>query len=76
MALRTPREVRIVIRPDGRVEVETAGFVGKSCAELSAFLEKALAGESPDKDDVQRDYQPEYYLAEQTQELGLEDRNA
>ena len=76
MALKAPREVRIVIRPDGRVEVETAGFVGKSCAELSAFLEKVLAGENPGEDDVQRVYQPQYYLSEQTEQLGVDDRIA
>jgi hypothetical protein len=73
--MRLPREVKIIVRPDGKVEVETFGFVGKSCQEVSEFLEKLLAGDDPDESDVQRDFKPEYLLAEQEEEMGLEDRN-
>jgi hypothetical protein len=74
--MRLPREVKIIVRPDGKVEVETFGFVGRSCEEVSEFLEKLLAGDHPDERDVQRDFKPEYLLAEQEEEMGLEDRNS
>ena len=70
-----PREVKILIHPDGKVEIETFGFVGKSCAELSEYLERLLAGENPDSDDIQQNMKVEYYLADIEQELGQEDRN-
>lgn len=71
-----PREITIRVRPDGKVEVETLGFTGQSCLEVSAFLERLLAGDAAGRDDVQRDLKPEYYLAEQDHELDLEDRNS
>jgi hypothetical protein len=73
--LRLPREVKIRIRPDGKVEIETEGFVGKSCAEVAGFLERLLAGEQPDADDVQHEFKAEYYLADVERKLDLEDRN-
>jgi acylphosphatase len=72
--MKLPREVKIRVRPDGKVEVETFGFVGSSCAELSEYLERLLAGERPQSDDVQREMKVDYYLAEEQQELGQEDR--
>ena len=72
--MKLPREVKIRVRPDGKVEVETFGFVGSSCAELSEYLERLLAGERPQSDDVQREMKVDYYLAEEEQELGQEDR--
>jgi hypothetical protein len=72
--MKLPREVKIRVRPDGKVEVETFGFVGSSCAELSDYLERLLAGEHPQSDDVQREMKVDYYLAEEQQELGQEDR--
>ncbi len=72
--MKLPREVKIRVRPDGKVEVETFGFVGSSCAELSEYLKRLLAGERPQSDDVQREMKVDYYLAEEEQELGQEDR--
>jgi hypothetical protein len=70
-----PREIKIRIRPDGKVEVETFGFTGKSCAELSEYLERLFAGDQVARDDVHRELKPEYYLVDQDSELGLEDRD-
>ena len=69
-----PREISIRIRPDGKVEVETFGFTGKSCSELSEYLERVFAGDEVERDDVRRELKPEYYLAEQDNELNVEDR--
>ena len=46
-AMKLPREVKIRIRPDGKVEIATVGFVGESCVKLSEILERALAGSGP-----------------------------
>lgn len=74
--MQLPREIKIRVRPDGKVEVETFGFVGKSCAELSDYLERLLAGEQPDSEDIQRELKVDYYLADVQQEMGQEDRNS
>lgn len=74
--MKLPREVKIRIRPDGKVEVETHGFVGESCVNLSKVLEKALAGDGPDGDErIARELQPEYYVQEQEQESDVTDRS-
>jgi hypothetical protein len=73
--MRLPRNVKISIRPDGRVEVETHGFVGESCVDLSKALEQALAGDiGPDDDRVSRELRPEYYLRDLTNEAEVDDR--
>jgi hypothetical protein len=72
--MKLPREVVIRIRPNGKVEIETFGFVGTSCAEIAEFLERILAGENPEQDDIQRDLKPEYYLEEQEEEIDVRDR--
>jgi len=73
--MRLPREIIIRIHPDGKVEFETFGFVGKSCVELSEYLERLLVGEKPDSNDIQRDLKVDYYLTDVEQELNQEDRN-
>jgi len=72
--MQLPREVKIRIRPDGKVELETEGFIGSSCAEVSEFFEKLLTGSTDDDGSVNRQYKPEYYLAETNLELENEDR--
>jgi hypothetical protein len=72
--MKLPREVVVRIRPNGKVEIETFGFVGESCTEIAAYLERLLAGENPDAEDVQQDLKAEYYLADQEQELDAADR--
>jgi hypothetical protein len=72
--MQLPRQVKIRVRPDGKVEVETSGFVGKSCAELSEYLEKLLAGEQPQADDIQREFTADYYLTDVQEELTQEDK--
>lgn len=73
--MKLPREVKIRIRPDGKVEVETHGFVGESCLKVSDVIEKALAGGGPDADDrIERELKPEYYQVEQEAHLDAEER--
>ena len=72
--MQLPREVKIRIRPNGKVELETEGFVGSSCAEVSEFFEKLLVGATDDAGSVHREYKPEYYLAETNLEQEHEDR--
>ncbi|MGA2030917.1 MAG: DUF2997 domain-containing protein [Thermoguttaceae bacterium] len=75
--MKLPREVKIHIRTDGKVEIETFGFVGESCAKLSEVFERALAPEGPDSGDkVVRELKPEYYVQEQVGEVDVEDRPA
>ena len=62
--MQLPREIKIRIRPNGKVELETEGFVGSSCAEVSEFFEKLLIGDKDNEGDVHREFKPEYYLAE------------
>lgn len=73
--MKLPREVKILLRTDGKVEIETFGFVGESCAKLSEVFERALAPNGPDSDDkIVRDLKPEYYLQEQIGQVDVEDR--
>lgn len=75
--MKLPREVKIWIGVDGRVEVQTYGFVGESCVDLSKALEQALVGEFPDEDGrVSRQLLPEFYLHEQAQEADAEDHSS
>jgi hypothetical protein len=75
--MKLPREVKIRIRPDGKVEIATVGFVGESCVKLSEILERALAGSGPgDEARVARELRPEYYIQEQTQDADATDRSA
>jgi hypothetical protein len=75
--MKLPREVKIHIKTDGKVEIETFGFVGESCVKLSDVFARALAPEGPDSDErVVRDLKPEYYIQEQVGELDVEDRPA
>ena len=71
--MQLPREIKIRIRPNGKVELETEGFVGSSCAEVSEFFEKLLTGSNNDDESVHREYKPEYYLAETNLELENEE---
>ena len=51
-------EFEITIGPNGEIQIEVKGAKGKSCVELTAFLEQAL-GEVKS-----RDLKPEYYQQE------------
>ena len=55
-------EFEIVIGPDGDIRIEVKGGDGKSCLELTEFLEKAL-GEVKT-----RELKPEYYQQTRPQE--------
>ena len=72
--MQLPREVKIRIKPNGKVELETEGFVGPLCAEVSEFFEKLLTGSTNNGGSVHREYKPEYYLAETNLEQENEDR--
>jgi hypothetical protein len=75
--MRLPREVKIRIRTDGKVEIETFGFVGEPCAKLSEVFERALAPDGPGSgDNIVRDLKPEYYVQEQVGEADVKDRPA
>ena len=37
-----PPTIEIVVEPDGSTSVQTRGYVGPSCREASAFVERAL----------------------------------
>ena len=37
-----PPTIEIVVEPDGSTSVQTRGYVGPSCREASAFIERAL----------------------------------
>ncbi|MEW6770128.1 MAG: DUF2997 domain-containing protein [Bacillota bacterium] len=49
------REVVVLIRPDGAIELEAVGFKGVSCKEATEWLEKQL-GEV-----VKTNHKPEYH---------------
>ena len=59
------KEVTITIRPDGTVELETHGFTGESCVEVSKAFEKALIGNDDTGGHVQRRLKSDYYQREQ-----------
>ena len=65
------RELKVRIHPDGRVEVETDGFVGPSCANVSQLLAEAVAGPDAAQDDVSIRFKPAYYMREDR--ISLED---
>jgi len=70
--MKLPREVVVRIRKDGRVEFETFGFVGSSCAELADYLERIVAGDNPSEGDIKRELKPEFFLSEAEQEIRVE----
>jgi hypothetical protein len=75
--MKLPREVKIRIRPGGKVEVETNGFMGESCVNLSKVLEQALAGAAPgDEDRVVRELLPGFYIQDEAQDVDVKDRTA
>ena len=37
-----PRAIEIIVEADGSTSVETYGYIGPSCREASAFIERAL----------------------------------
>ena len=37
-----PATIEITVEPDGSTSVQTRGFVGASCRDASAFIERAL----------------------------------
>ena len=62
-------EFEIVIGPDGKISIDVKGAKGKSCIELTEFLEQAL-GEVTD-----RQMKPEYYTQETKQEQKRQQRS-
>lgn len=55
------RTIEVIISPKGEPRIETKGFAGSSCQEVSRFLEQALGAKLSDKPT------PEFY---QTQPQG------
>jgi hypothetical protein len=62
-------EFEIIIGPDGKISIDIKGASGKSCIELTEFLEKAL-GEVED-----RQLKPEYYTQEVKKEQKRQQRS-
>lgn len=59
------RSVTVRVHPDGRVEVETDGFVGPSCADVALRIAGAVTGTDDGGDDLQIDHKPAYYMTEE-----------
>lgn len=74
--MKPPREVKIRILPDGKVLIETIGFVGESCVKVSKVLERALTGQvvPPDGKNVVRELKSEYYIQDENADENLTNR--
>jgi hypothetical protein len=64
--METPRTLKVRIHPDGKVELETDGFVGPSCADLTRKLATILAGSGAPDRAIEERLKPEYYVADAT----------
>lgn len=53
------KEIKVTISPDGKIKIETKGFVGKECVEATKELEKALGS------DKKQTFTGEYYMEPQ-----------
>ncbi|MGH7582204.1 MAG: DUF2997 domain-containing protein [Gemmatimonadales bacterium] len=62
--MKTSRTLTVRIHPDGRVELDTEGFVGQSCADLSRQLAALLAGRDAPDGAIEEHLKPEYYAVE------------
>ena len=71
--MKLPREVKILIRPDGTVEIETFGFAGASCVDLSAVLEAAFTDPDGEASQVERNLKPECFISEIAPAIELDD---
>ena len=58
------KQIEIRIYPDGRVEANTKGIVGKSCADLVPVMEKMLEAKT-----TSLQYTDAYYQTENQQEI-------
>ena len=58
------KQIEIRIFPDGKVEANTLGFTGKSCADYKPILEQMLNARTTDVK-----YKDEYYLTENQEQL-------
>lgn len=54
------KQINITIGEDGSVEIESSGFKGKSCAEVTKVFEQALGSTK------ERKFKPEYYQQEES----------
>ena len=52
-----PKEIEFTIHPDGEVEIDLKGFMGRSCSNVVDELTKALG------EQVKRSKRPEYYVS-------------
>jgi hypothetical protein len=57
------RSVRVRIRPDGRIEAETIGFVGESCLAVIPDLEDLLVAKTTESHVTE-----EYFLSAEEQQ--------
>ena len=54
-------QIKVVISPEGDVEIETSGFRGKACLDATAELEEALGTVG------QREMKPEFRQEEESE---------
>ena len=73
--MKLPQDIIIKLHPDGKVEVETEGFVGESCLEIVAMIEKILVGENPVDGEILRVFKHEYHLAEHEQNQNIKEQS-
>jgi Protein of unknown function (DUF2997) len=59
-----PKQVRIQLFPDGRVQADLHGFKGRKCTDYIRVLEEILDARTADSD-----YKPEYFATEQALEI-------
>lgn len=59
------KELVVTVAPDGSISIDALGFKGKSCAEASAFLEKALGSMA------ERNKKMEYYQTAEPQRIQI-----
>ena len=60
------KQLEVRIYPDGRVEANTVGITGKSCADYRPILEKMLGAKT-----THIEYTEEYYMEDNQAEVVL-----
>jgi len=62
------KQIEVRIYPDGKVEANTQGITGKSCAGYRPLLEKLLEAKT-----TRLQYTDEYYMAENQEETLIQE---
>jgi len=61
------KTIEVIVRPDGKVQVETKGFAGSECRQASAKLEQALGLKSSEHVTAEFHHQAEHESLRQSQ---------